>query len=162
MTDNMPAAVRDVLADAESRELPKPTPREARLLELERKVDAVVGMRRVGKSWLLLAAMRGLLERGVPRSRMLYVEFEDERLSGMRTEDLRLIDETFRAELDENLFEEFQRQILLRGEGRKLNERMPLRLGDAEIDERPQGVFAAFGKSHKTTIRVGIKSLLVK
>jgi len=33
----------------------------------------------------------------VPRARMLDVEFEDERLAGLATEDLRFVDEVFHA-----------------------------------------------------------------
>ena len=97
MEDNFTATLRAVLADSEAREVPTPTPRDARLAGLDRKVDTIVGMRRVGKSWLMLRTMRELLDRGVPRSRMLYLEFEDERLAGMATQDLQHVDETFHA-----------------------------------------------------------------
>ncbi len=95
MPDNYSDALRDALADKEQRDMPVPTRRDARLRLLPGKVDAVVGMRRVGKSWLLLQAIHDLREMGVPRSAILHLEFEDERLSGMGTEHLRLIDQVF-------------------------------------------------------------------
>jgi uncharacterized protein len=60
------------IAEFEAATLPQPTPRATRLLELPGKADVVVGMRRVGKSWLLLQRIRELLASGVPRSRILY------------------------------------------------------------------------------------------
>jgi hypothetical protein len=53
-----------------------------------------VGMRRAGKSYLLYQRMQELLSRGVKPHEMLYVNFEDERLSGMESGDLNLLLET--------------------------------------------------------------------
>ncbi|HWO21672.1 MAG TPA: ATP-binding protein [Kofleriaceae bacterium] len=47
---------------------------------LPRKVDAIVGMRRAGKTWLMFQRMRELVEAGTPREDLLYINFEDERL----------------------------------------------------------------------------------
>lgn len=88
-------AVRERLAEFEAASLPTPTPRAVQLLQLQGKADVVVGMRRVGKSWLLLHRIQELLARGVPRSRICYFEFEDERLAGMAAEHLRFVDDEF-------------------------------------------------------------------
>ena len=53
-----------------------------------------VGMRRAGKSYLLYQQMQRLLAKGVKPQEMLYVNFEDERLSGMNSNDLNLLLET--------------------------------------------------------------------
>ncbi|MDR2542111.1 MAG: ATP-binding protein [Treponema sp.] len=53
-----------------------------------------VGIRRAGKSYLLYQRMQELLSRGVESCELLYVNFEDERLSGMKAEDLNLLLET--------------------------------------------------------------------
>ena len=53
-----------------------------------------VGMRRAGKSYLLYQRMQEMLARGVKPFEMLYVNFEDERLSGMGQDDLNLLLET--------------------------------------------------------------------
>ena len=95
MPDNFSESIRDVLADTAQRDPASPTRRDANLRLLPGKVDAVIGMRRVGKSWLLLQAIRDLLAEGVPRSAILHLEFEDERLAGMDTQHLRLIDQVF-------------------------------------------------------------------
>lgn len=74
-------AFATIIAEFEERDLPRPTPRHASLPNLPGKADALVGMRRVGKTWRLFQHIWKLLDRGVPRSRLLYVNLEDERLS---------------------------------------------------------------------------------
>jgi hypothetical protein len=95
MEDKFRTVLSAYLATAEARPVPQPTPRDRRLFGLPGKVDAVIGMRRVGKSWLLLSRMRELLDAGVPRSRILHVDFEDERLVGMQVEHLQQIEAAF-------------------------------------------------------------------
>jgi predicted AAA+ superfamily ATPase len=53
-----------------------------------------VGMRRAGKSYLLYQRMQELLAKGAKLQEMLYINFEDERLSGMNSGDLNLLLET--------------------------------------------------------------------
>jgi len=50
-----------------------------------------VGIRRAGKSFLLFQRIQQLLKTGTGWDEMLYVNFEDERLIGMRLEDLNLL-----------------------------------------------------------------------
>ncbi len=50
-----------------------------------------VGIRRAGKSFLLYQRMQQLLARGTNWDEMLYINFEDERLTGMTAEDLNLL-----------------------------------------------------------------------
>jgi predicted AAA+ superfamily ATPase len=70
----------EIVADAHARPLPALTPRRAKLPWLARKADAIVGMRRTGKTWLMFQRMRELVDAGTPREDLLYVNFEDERL----------------------------------------------------------------------------------
>jgi len=51
-----------------------------RLPDVVGKADALIGMRRSGKTYRLFGEMRSLLEQGVPRSRVLYLNLEDDRL----------------------------------------------------------------------------------
>lgn len=69
-----------LVAECETRLLPEGIPRRVKLPDLPGKVDAVVGMRRTGKTWLLYERIHALTQRGVPRAQMLYLNFEDERL----------------------------------------------------------------------------------
>jgi predicted AAA+ superfamily ATPase len=50
-----------------------------------------VGIRRAGKSYLLYQRMQQLLAQGIQWNEMLYINFEDERLTGMGAEDLNLL-----------------------------------------------------------------------
>jgi predicted AAA+ superfamily ATPase len=95
MEERFARALAHRVAEFEVAELPTPTPRSTALSDLPGKADAVIGMRRVGKSWLLLHRMHELMARGVPRNRILYCEFEDERLAGLRAEHLGLLEEAF-------------------------------------------------------------------
>lgn len=88
----------DLVADAHARPLPELTARTVRLPWLPRKADAVVGMRRAGKTYLLFSRMKELVEAGTPREDLLYVNFEDERLGDVRAEHLsRIVEAHYRA-----------------------------------------------------------------
>ena len=50
-----------------------------------------VGIRRTGKSYMIFQKVKNLIESGVPLDEILYVNFEDERLLEVTTEDLNLI-----------------------------------------------------------------------
>lgn len=82
--------VLEGLLDSErERPLPPITPRDVRVPHLENMATALVGMRRVGKSYLLFQQMQELLAAGVPRSSMLSLNLEDDRLgvAGLNTLD---------------------------------------------------------------------------
>ncbi|MCL2765341.1 MAG: ATP-binding protein [Treponema sp.] len=70
----------------------KVTPRNIRFEEEGNYV--FVGIRRAGKSYLLFQRMQELLSRGIKPHEMLYINFEDERISGMVSDDLDLLLET--------------------------------------------------------------------
>ncbi|MFH1463229.1 MAG: ATP-binding protein [Pseudomonadota bacterium] len=70
-----------LIAEFEERILPRPTPRTIALAGLPGKADALIGMRRVGKTWRMYQHMGDLLGGGVARGRFLYVNLEDERLN---------------------------------------------------------------------------------
>ena len=87
----------EIVADAQGRPLPALTPRQTGLAWLPRKVDAIVGMRRSGKTWLMFQRMRELVEAGTPRADLLYINFEDERLGEITAADLsRLVEAHYR------------------------------------------------------------------
>lgn len=85
------------LAETEDLALPKVTPRSQHLFELPGKADAVIGMRRVGKSCFLLSRIGELLAAGVARSRILYFDFEDELFADLGGQDLGELEEAFYA-----------------------------------------------------------------
>jgi predicted AAA+ superfamily ATPase len=69
-----------LIADFQERPLPEFTPRQVRLPVLPQKADALIGMRRSGKTYTLYQEMSRLLDAGVPKSRMLFLNLEDDRL----------------------------------------------------------------------------------
>ena len=84
-----------LIADFQERDLPPVTPRDLALPELPGKADVVVGMRRSGKTYFLYQQLGQRLAGGTDRSRLLYLNFEDERLLPLAAADLSRIPEAF-------------------------------------------------------------------
>jgi predicted AAA+ superfamily ATPase len=91
--------VEQIVVEHSALVLPKLTDRDTPLPSLPGKADAVVGMRRAGKTWLVLQKLRDLEREGVPRGHTLYVNLEDERLMGVGVEIFEaLVSEAYRRE----------------------------------------------------------------
>lgn len=84
-----------LIADFQERELPRVTPRGLSLPGLSGKADVVVGMRRSGKTYFLYQQIGDRIASGVDRGRLLYLNFEDERLLPLSAADLSRIPEAF-------------------------------------------------------------------
>jgi predicted AAA+ superfamily ATPase len=80
-----------VIMQSTSRPLPPAIPRTLALPLNSRKVVALIGIRRSGKTYLLYETMRRLEAHGIDRRRMLYLNFEDDRLFPIQTSELDLI-----------------------------------------------------------------------
>lgn len=91
----MDALIEQIIADFHERPLPELTRRTTRLPALPGKIDTVIGMRRTGKTWFLYQQMQDCLARGIPKERLLYINFDDERLYPMERDALRRIPETY-------------------------------------------------------------------
>ncbi len=87
--------VETLIADFESRDLPRLTPRSLELPRLSGKADVVIGMRRSGKTWYVYQQIQERLAEGIARDRLLYLNFEDERLVPLTGEDLHLVPDAF-------------------------------------------------------------------
>lgn len=68
------------VAEVQGIQLPAVTARSVTLPSIPRKADVIIGMRRSGKTFLLYEEMHRLMATGVDRRRILYVNFEDDRL----------------------------------------------------------------------------------
>ncbi|MBI3820294.1 MAG: ATP-binding protein [Planctomycetes bacterium] len=104
-----------IVADFQDWKLPELTPRRASLSLLPRKADVVVGMRRSGKTFRLFQEIQSLISGGMERSRILYINFEDERLLPLDAKRLQEIPEALYRRFPENrgrecwyLFDEIQ------------------------------------------------------
>lgn len=94
----MREAIRQKLADATTAPFPRMTRRETTVATIAGKAQAIVGMRRAGKTTFLLQCLGDRLARGEPRDRQVYFNFEDERLAGLSARDLgSVLDEYYRA-----------------------------------------------------------------
>lgn len=80
---------KELIASFHTSTIPVPSKRQHRLLLLPdtlRKTQVLIGMRRSGKTWSLYQVMHDLMAKGVDKSKLLYINFEDERLADMQKE----------------------------------------------------------------------------
>lgn len=76
----MKEILSQLIDDFHERDLPEPVPRNRALAEIGGKADVVIGMRRAGKTWFCYQKMNKLLEEGLRKEEILYLNFEDDRL----------------------------------------------------------------------------------
>jgi predicted AAA+ superfamily ATPase len=87
--------IKEAISDFHERKLEEIMPRELVLPLDSRKIISVLGVRRSGKTYLLLDTIKRLMKKGVSIQKVLYLNFEDERLS-LKTEELDLILQSYR------------------------------------------------------------------
>lgn len=91
--------LRQKVIDSIAASPPPLTRRDVHLPAVRGKALAVIGMRRSGKTTFLWQCLRDRLGKGAPRESLLYLNFEDERLVGMKASDLSwLVEEYFRLQ----------------------------------------------------------------
>jgi predicted AAA+ superfamily ATPase len=78
------------------------TSREVVIPDVHNKISALIGMRRTGKTFLLCQVIESLLKNNVPYSRILYINFEDDRLYPVTVEKLRHLLDSFYSLFPEN------------------------------------------------------------
>jgi len=84
-----------LIDDFHERDLPELVPRDRQAPQVAGKANAVVGMRRAGKTWFCYQRMRELLDKNVRKERLLYLNFEDERLLPFSAADFQSILDTY-------------------------------------------------------------------
>jgi len=84
-------AARRAIVESWERPFPLMVRRELELPTGTGKVVTVTGVRRCGKTYLLLGLTRQLVERGVPRENVAYVNFDDPRLLPATAQDFELL-----------------------------------------------------------------------
>jgi len=83
-----------LIVDFHVSEIPKPRPRELKFPSFPssiRKAIVLIGMRRSGKTWAVYERMQMLLGGGLDKTKILYINFEDDRLSSMGTDDFQAL-----------------------------------------------------------------------
>lgn len=97
MDGQLRATLSQKIADGLAAPLRDLTARTIHLPKVAGKALAVIGMRRSGKTSFLWQCLRARVAAGVPREALLYINFEDERLTGLQATDLQgLVEEYFR------------------------------------------------------------------
>lgn len=94
MKSQFTAVVQEKILAGLEAPLPALTRRDARVPTLAGKAVAVIGMRRAGKTSFLHQLRADRIAAGRAPERLVYFNFEDERLAGMEAGDLGLIPET--------------------------------------------------------------------
>ena len=90
----MKEAIKEVLREFYQDGLPSGiVPRDIAYFENATAATVVKGMRRTGKTYVTYERMAALMDSGVPRGRIVHLNFEDDRIKSMRLEDLQLINE---------------------------------------------------------------------
>lgn len=87
--------IKEIIADFHQRPLPKVTSRNMLFEIVPHKIMAVTGVRRAGKTYFLYQIMQSLIEGGVSKQNILYLNFEDDRLSGITVKELSKILECY-------------------------------------------------------------------
>lgn len=77
-------------------------PRHAQFPKAEHKIKVAMGMRRAGKTYFLYQKILDLLNEGVPLSRILYINFEDDRLLPLTRQRLANLIDAFYAYFPDN------------------------------------------------------------
>ena len=96
--DHLREAIRQKLGDAVTAPFPLLTRRDAAAPFLAGKARAVIGMRRAGKTSFLHQRLADRLAEGIERDRLVYFNFEDERLGALEVDQLGAIpDEYYRS-----------------------------------------------------------------
>lgn len=91
----MRTVLERLIDDFHERPLPRLTPRDAQSAAMSGKANMVIGMRRSGKTFYCYQQMRALLASGTAKEGLLYLNFEDERLSPFSTADFQEILDTY-------------------------------------------------------------------
>lgn len=88
--------LRSAIVDWEGRALP---PLQERRYDVNidvPHVNDIVGVRRCGKTYYMYQLISELIERGVPKGNILYLNLDDDRLQPLNGDELQLLIETFR------------------------------------------------------------------
>jgi len=87
--------IKSILLDFQESRMNTGVPRHVRIEPVPGKAAVCIGVRRCGKSTYLFQVMERLLNRGVPRENILYLNFFDDRLHNLRQDSLGLITEAY-------------------------------------------------------------------
>jgi len=88
--------LEEVIVEFHKLGLPEVKKRELKLPVDVNKAITIIGLRRVGKTYLLYQTIWELLEMGLNIENIFYINFEDNRLEGITSKELSRIVELYR------------------------------------------------------------------
>lgn len=98
----MKETLKKLIKEFQDNSIPEIKKRDYSIEESE-EIVTLVGLRRVGKTYLMFQKIKELLKSGVGINRIIFLNFEDERILGMKTEDLDKIFEAYYELYPENI-----------------------------------------------------------
>ena len=87
--------VKEIIVDSQEMEFSTGTPRRLTIESVSGKATICIGVRRSGKSTLMFQLIQQLLDGGVPRQNILYLNFFDDRLHQLQHDGLGVILEAY-------------------------------------------------------------------
>ena len=112
----MKNVISQLIDDFHERKLPEPVTRNQQFYEATGKADVVIGMRRAGKTWFCYQKINELIDSGIKKEEILYLNFEDDRLLGFKVDHFQGILDVYFGKYPENrnarcyfFFDEIQR-----------------------------------------------------
>lgn len=91
----MKDTIKSIILDFQEARLETGVPRRLRVEPVHGKATVCIGVRRSGKSTFLFQLVQGLLDSGVSRENILYLNFFDDRLHNLQHENLALVAESY-------------------------------------------------------------------
>ena len=83
--------LREIIYRFYTRSIPALTKRTCHFPVVEGRATVILGMRRTGKTYRCYQRMRELMDSGIPQEKLLYLNFEDERLKNFSLDDCQMI-----------------------------------------------------------------------
>jgi len=90
----MKETIKILIEEFQEWEIPKPAERAIQIPQLPpaiRKAHVMMGIRRSGKTWIMYQHMQEQLAKGLPKNKILYLNFEDDRLQSFTSSDFQTI-----------------------------------------------------------------------
>jgi hypothetical protein len=87
--------IKSIILDFQETQLETGVPRRLRIKTVHGKAAVCIGVRRSGKSTYMFQVIQQLMDSGIPRQNILYVNFFDDRLHNLRQDNLGLIAEAY-------------------------------------------------------------------
>ncbi len=91
----MISTLKEIIVDFQESALSTGIPRRLEVIPVAGKATICIGVRRSGKSTFMYQIMRRMIESGVPRENILYLNFFDDRLHAIKRDGLGLITEAY-------------------------------------------------------------------